>query len=134
MDKQEAIKRAYGKYWKDYGHLADEDGFIFQSDLFFPDTEMKKAGTEIEIKAVEHKHKWSNIKWRPKSLSGIENNNGWTKIESEDDLPKTADRYYVKDKFREDPYIAVFEEALKEKWLEIITHYRSIEKPKPPIY
>ena len=31
-------------------------------------------------------------KFRPKSLKGIENNNGWTKIESEEDLPERG--YY----------------------------------------
>ena len=30
----------------------------------------------------------NNVMVRPKSLQGIENNNGWIKINSEDDLPK----------------------------------------------
>lgn len=79
MTKQEVIQQAYGEYWKDYGHLADENGAIFQSDLFYPDTEMRaKIGIEIDI-VVPEKKKKSNIKWRPKSLKGIEHNNGWKK-------------------------------------------------------
>jgi hypothetical protein len=37
--------------------------------------------------------------WRPKSLDGIENNNGWIKIESKDDLPKKGKYWgFTKDK------------------------------------
>lgn len=34
--------------------------------------------------------KWNDHTWsiRPKSLAGIETNNGWTRIDSEQDLPK----------------------------------------------
>jgi len=49
------------------------------------------------VSQYEYHHKFINFpddaqkrfgEWRSKSLQGIENNNGWIKIESEDDLPK----------------------------------------------
>lgn len=143
MTKKQKIQEAYGLYWKDYGHLADENGFIYQSDLFYPDTEMKKEGVEIEVISVEHKHKWSNIKWRPKSLSGIEANNGWIKIESEDDLPKEdgyGKMYHlvcsgkVENQGRYIHSLKAFCHFGTFVIINHVTHYQPIEKPKPPIY
>lgn len=140
MTKQEKIKEVYGLYWKDYGHLTDENGFIYQSDLFYPDTEMKKEGVEIEVISVEQKHKWSNVKWRPKSLSGIEDNNGWVKIESEHDLPKEVGIFWVNDsryggigqaEWRSGKFVTRFNNIYQ---MEDITHYKPIVKPNPPIY
>lgn len=135
MTKQEKIKEAYGLYWKDYGHLADDNGFIYQSDLFYPDTEMKKQGVEIEIISVEHKHKWSNIKWRPKTLSGIEDNNGWIKIESEEDAPVNEGIYWVMRLGCNFPlHLDTYNDLHKRTWFGKYTHYKPIEKPKPPIH
>ena len=81
----------------------------------------------------------SFYKIRPKSLQGIENNNGWIKIESENDLPKEDNWFYV---FRLDNSI-VLSKFRKEfnRWevyeglpTKGITHYQTIIKPKPPIY
>lgn len=73
---------------------------------------------------------------RPKSLSGIENNNGWTKIEREADLPKIGqydmscfELFYYADK-----------RVIKAKYCTglvlDITHYRlePLIKPEPPLY
>lgn len=78
---------------------------------------------------------------RPKSLSGIENNNGWTRIESEEDLPKEYDVDYFC--FHKNGRLTIrsFYEYLG--WGEFeaeildqsdITHYQPIETPKPPIF
>ncbi|CAI9673429.1 MULTISPECIES: hypothetical protein [Elizabethkingia] len=140
--KEQAIKAAYGEYYKDYRRFIDENGFIYQSDLFFPETGMKKDGVEAEIISVEKKHKWSNIKWRPMSLQGLENNRGWTRIESEEDLPK--DDYFgnlfevgfldESGFFHHDKKRCSFKSL---KWMyekKLITHYQLVEKPKPPIF
>ena len=71
--KQEAIKKAYGEYWEAVKDFVDENGWIdFLEDIqrimyFFHDSD------NIEV---------FKSTWRPKSLQGIENNNGWIKIES----------------------------------------------------
>lgn len=69
--------------------------------------------------------------YRPKSLSGIETNNGWIRIESEADLP----------------YFTVWLSDGKDIWQGnlwtvngahrmnlMATHYQPIIKPLPPIY
>lgn len=71
---------------------------------------------------------------RPKSLQGIEDNNGWTRIESEDDLPKENGMYHV---YYSDGVISSrFYHAKHNDWLNEpkATHYQPIVKPKPPIY
>ncbi|MCL1636286.1 hypothetical protein [Elizabethkingia bruuniana] len=75
---------------------------------------------------------------RPKSLSGIENNNGWTRIESEEDLPKEYGPYHVKYEngqtvswFNGVDFITLTGRKYKE---DAITHYQPIETPKPPIF
>ncbi|MCT4085473.1 hypothetical protein HZP81_17130 [Elizabethkingia anophelis] len=137
--KNNAIKAAYGEYYKDYRRFIDENGFIYQSDLFFPETGMKKDGVEAEIISVEKKHKWSNIKWRPMSLQGLENNRGWTRIESEEDLPK--------DRNKED--LLIFTETgeilvtsskylsdaeIRRYWIKTVSHWQKFFKPNPPIF
>lgn len=81
------------------------------------------------------------ISYRPNFLQGIETNNGWTKIESEADIPKNGEYdmssfkliywtnnglYYSEDYKRH---------KLHYDYLEI-THYQllPINKPLPPIF
>lgn len=72
----------------------------------------------------------------PKSLEGIENNNGWIKIESENDLPKeNGKQYQVVMKKDKSIHIGFyFEQTHKSQWIENISHYLEIKTPKPPIY
>lgn len=86
----------------------------------------------LTLSASSHIHQGGKI--RPKSLQGIENNNGWIKIESEDDLPKEDKWYWVKKKSGEEILSGYQIGVSKERWLSEITHYQPIEKPKPPIY
>jgi len=91
---------------------------------------------------VEHlKEEFDFIIWdlkecsiRPKSLQGIENNNGWIKIESEEDLPKEFTKYWVIDKSDGKMYQREFDKSTKEFFLEYSTHYQPIVKPQPPIF
>lgn len=72
---------------------------------------------------------------RPKSLQGIEKNNDWIKIESENDLPKeyTNCLCYANGKdwranLKNDRNSISYCKRLG------ITHYQLIKKPQPPIY
>lgn len=76
---------------------------------------------------------------RPKSLQGIENNNGWIKINSEDDLPKENGLYFTYSKTTWYPFyrIDVFTGRLSnsfENGKSCFTHYQPTIKPKPPHY
>lgn len=138
-NKNNAIKAAYGEYYKDYRRFIDENGFIYQSDLFFPETGMKKDGVEAEIISVEKKHKWSNIKWRPMSLQGLENNRGWTRIESEEDLPKpkgVEDVLVIIEtgEITVENSMSLNDIEVRRYWLRTISHWQPFIKPNLPLY
>lgn len=70
-----------------------------------------------------------------KKLTAVDNN-GWIKIESENDLPKeNGKQYQVVMKKDKSIHIGFyFEQTHKSQWIENISHYIEIKKPKPPIY
>ena len=126
--KQEAIKNAYGECWEKVKDYIDNDGYIDNSIPKFTFGQVKNLDLEYK----------NDVLFRPKSLQGIENNNGWIKIESEKDLPKVSGLYFGKDyEFGTDMMYFDFE---TKKWedsngyLQNVTHYQPIKKPKPPIY
>lgn len=119
--KKEIIRNAWGDKYND---RVDNNGWCdfnknhsYNSDLFdtgyFPDC----------------------ITIRPKTLAGIENNNRWTSILSEDDLPKDNGLYWT---LRKGSVVALFVEIFydldKEYWLSNYTHYQHAIKPKLPLY
>ena len=130
MTKQEKIKEAWGECWNKLPNEAQEkafknNGFVSQY-FYYLLTFDKRERKLFEI--------------RPKSLQGIEINNGWIKIESKDDLPKIDGHYWVVDKnetstriirYTNDPYT---NQMKNDWWMKYITHYQTIEVPSPPIY
>lgn len=126
MKKEEKIKEAWGELWNSFNDSAkkcalDNDGHvasILQNGL-------NKDFTEFDTALVS---------WRPKSLKGIENNNGWIKIESEDDLPKKGSNCYF---ILKNGVSGIFVDLDDSEYLTLRnrgTHYQPIVKPKPPIY
>ncbi|ROI02920.1 hypothetical protein EGI16_12165 [Chryseobacterium sp. G0240] len=135
MTKEEKIKEAYLGL-----------GLPFSENILFDNGWLKIKPTQYQskyqdvdlLKLTNHVHSI-----RPKSLQGIENNNGWIKIDFKSDIPMTTKKELNKD--IEYHVImgkdnSVFYESLKlnevhsfydKGW---ITHYQPIEKPKPPIY
>ncbi len=76
---------------------------------------------------------------RPKHLRGIENNNGWIKIENVDDLPKTSGNYLVftADSKIETIYVDGDISSMKhtsQNWISHFTHFQPIKTPNPPLY
>ena len=79
-NKEEKIKEAYGEYWAVVKEYVDENGWC---------KKRKKVNFEfIKTNIGIQEHQYHHYYWRPNSLQGIENNNGWVKIESEDDVPE----------------------------------------------
>lgn len=122
--KQEAIKKVYGEY---YIH-SDINGWM-RFGMYCP--------TDLGIENYDDMDGF----WRCKSLQGIENNNGWIKIESEADLPKIGEYdmssfilYYWTNNglYRAEDYKRW---KIHYDYLQV-SHYRlePIFKPKPPIY
>ncbi len=121
--KQEAVKNAYGEYWEIVKDYVDENGWasypnVQKHDYNFGKLEFKDDCTFL----------------RPESLQGIENNNGWVKIENEADLPNNEKVWICTSNNR----VLISSKAVLNWFLKNpdnkITHYQPIEKPKPPIY
>lgn len=154
MTKQEKIQEAYGEYWSDMYMYVNKNGWIPRNINI--GTAVEKEFIEFEKISIDFECKLFGGKkfnddtveyMRPKSLSGIENNNEWIKIESEADLPKEKGNYYFYDK---DGFITdrtFYPDGLlteKGEWGEYnseileqsdITHYQKIPPPpKPPLY
>ena len=120
--KQEAIKKAYGE---NYIH-ADINGWI-RFGMYVP--------TDLGIENYDDIDGF----WRCKSLQGIENNNGWIKIQSEADLPKERmHEVILLDEECMEGYrnydVIVFYEVNSRFRKKEISHYKPIEKSKVPIF
>lgn len=134
MTKEEKIKEAYGKHWElTNGNLNDDYSFDFIGSISDYDLgfNFKIIFTGISIfRAI------------PFSIIGIENNNGWIKIESESDLPEQGGEYVV---FRmskkstatyckNDRWMITENDYPKTTFQHGITHYRKKEIIPNPIY
>lgn len=149
MTKQEKIQEAYGEYWEAAKLQLNDD---YSSDFL---GSPKDWGFNFKIIFTGI----SIFRAIPFELIGIENNNGWIKIESEDDLPKEKElfRFIPCNKFENEfigwidfekqevffidfKYYKVLKDGNRyssetNAWLtNQITHYQPIEKPKHPIY
>ncbi len=133
--KEQKIKEAYGKHWENIKDFVDENGWIDNTyqGHYKPSKGINYKTLNIEDCDVETKANTNNYYWRHKSLQGIENNNGWVKIESENDLPKKDCDVFVFINGR----IAQrrFQIDISRLWInKSITHYQPIIKPLNPIY
>lgn len=78
--KEEAIKEAWGA---DYNKMIRDNGWSTT------EPKNKEGFDEKEEFCTDiYKNDSTRFIWRPKSLQGLEDNNGWICIKSESDLPK----------------------------------------------
>lgn len=140
MSKEELIKQAWGEYYEKIKNRLDKNGWYNYFSLTHK--VMKEKYHQFDNLDLEEHTELYLL--RPKSLQGIENNNGWIKIESEDDLPKEEiDVHFIFTEYegkkgRFQTY-GVWDNNLKSFYsgalkINNVTHYQPIEKPKPPIY
>lgn len=126
--KLEIICKAWGHNIPNGG--IDENGWSKESCTY---------GTFDVIK-YDQQHYLEGAYIRPKSLKGIENNNGWISINSVEDLPSKDGEYYVVKKFgggiiTMQSYGNIKEmENVSKSWLWNYTHYQEVVRPSPPIY
>lgn len=141
MKKEELIKEAWGgtnenineNGWYYFGYCVngwdDVKDWLKENNLISDKSYYNMTYDELDNGDL------FNVKIRPKSLQGIENNNGWIKIESEEDLPKENSIFWTLRHGSTVPlYKEVFNDLDVNYWLKTYTHYQPIEKPKPPIY
>ena len=122
--KQEAIKKAYSEYWEKVKDYVDNDGYIDNSIPKFTFGQLKNLDLEYK----------NDVFFRPKSLQGIDNNNGWIKIESEADLPNNEKVWICANNNKVLLSLKTVLNWILKNHDNKITHYQPIEKPKPPIY
>lgn len=127
MTKQEYIKQQYGKAWDAVKDYVDENGWVINGPA--PHSLGFFLTATIDSNIVEG----NGYGWRPANLRGIEDNNGWIKVEEK--LPENTDLVIVLD--GTDQYEAWYEPEYGY-WAEDIvstinpTHWRpKVEYPKP---
>jgi hypothetical protein len=154
MTKAEVIQKAYGDYWEQIKDYVDENGFIINAISI-----TRKINLDFERKVIRHSKDNSGMIGmciRPTQIKGIETNNRWIKIESEDDLPKeNVECFYILEipekysnagkkinigsfKFgknimsQQENYFTT--DNFFYHRFPFVTHYQEIIKPQPPIY
>ncbi|WP_312208312.1 hypothetical protein [Empedobacter sp.] len=122
MTKEELIKEAWGGVFNP--HICENGWFNMWYLQHVPNMEKFLDKTEYDI---------INKCVRPKSLRGIEHNNGWIKIE--EGLPKEQGKYltYRKNGIMTEEHFYLVTPYAWEKFYGV-THWKPIDKQKPPIY
>lgn len=120
MTKEEKIKEAWAGFYnpqvKDSGWM-DINAKTYSNDKFFDRLQFNDKRHSI----------------RPKTLQGIENNNGWIKIYSEEDLPKYPwTKYDTCWSRRIDGFISVI--LIKDLTHDNHSHWMETKTPQQPIY
>ena len=138
--KQQAIEKAYQEVGLPFiENVIYDNGWLrirpSQYSSFYDNVELLKLNS--------HTHSI-----RPKSLKGIETNNGWIRIESEEDLPKDetlfkgivkevtgGKTYQLKDNIYYSKTYKVWMYENTQHWVDaFVTHYKPIEPELLPIY
>lgn len=124
--KQEVIQEAWGDFYEKAKHAINSDGWFERNK----DRDLTLL-THFDVDDM----RFSGLLIRPKVLDGIENNNGWTRIESEADLPKDDDKeYWIANENGIFGFVANGWQVVA-KWKNgTCTHYQPIIKPESPIY
>ena len=132
MTKQEIIQKAYGKSYDTVKDYINENGFI---DC----VKNRKISLIPYFEVSELEFKENEV--RPKSLKGIENNNGWVKIYCENDMPQFDCNCFIIDKkqgmvtgqWMQAPN-EIEDKKARAFWLDKATHYKIIDMPDLPLY
>lgn len=121
MSKEEKIQESYGIF---YNPHIDENGWFDMA--YFTDVNIGDAQWN------EWDKKQTTI--RPKSLQGIENNNGWIKIESESDLPEYGYYEVIERKSGNQSRATLDNDFGIKMNLKHYSHYQKIKEIPNPIY
>lgn len=128
--KQEAIKKAYGEYSDTFKENIDNEGWIDAAWI-------ENIEINIDIKAGFDRYGTESTFIRPKSLAGIETNNGWIRIEEDgSNLPDfdSKDEFWICNKNGFFDWISNAKQIYTKFNNGTLTHCQPILKPKLPIY
>lgn len=133
--KQKAIQNAYGDYLysicEKWIHHDNGSAFLTKENLDWLNLSIDDFPTD---KFISYKSGRNNI-FTPRSIQGIEDNNGWTRIETVDDLPKKNGEYVFLHRNSEDTNILHLfpkKNGYDTACVDNFSHWAN--KRKPPIY
>jgi hypothetical protein len=137
--KQQAIQEAYGEHWETMKDYVDQNGWFIYDFYNKNKSNHYEIAFDIVCENIDSIGDFDLKHIRPKSLEGIENNNGWIRIESEQDLPKEGTLEFkvgamVSNKFHLSRGVYDYNEVNFSFQNKYITHYQIIPKPKLPIF
>lgn len=128
-EKQKVIEKAYGSNFLTVFPWVDENGkFNLRSRKLIEIDNLMKDFTKNDL-IQEVVNGQLEVYIRPKTLEGIEDNNGWIKIDNEEQYNELFNDFYEWYNIKK-----------KESWIGDLeyyskaTHYRIIQPNKPPIY
>jgi len=119
--KQEAIKKAYDIYWEEVKDYVFKNGWC-------------NSRFDVETEFESDRKKTHDVFWRPKSLSGIENNRGWTRIEEDGSNLPSLGYYWVKNREDGEIYNSIIDPKRSLDMIDWFSHYQPIIQPEPPLY
>jgi len=125
--KLKAIQDAYGEYFEELKRVIDFTNGWCKHPL------KKYFGEEN----IQSRVKGDRLIYRPKSLSGIETNNQWIRIEEDgSNLPNgnDADNFWICNENGLFDFFSYPEQIERKFRNGTVTHYQPVIKPKPPIY
>jgi len=138
--KEEVIKEAYGVKYNLVQEYLDENGKINFGFCVNGSDDVELGVSELGLNFEDGIYTNSDQYgegigyWQPKSLLGIENNNGWTTIESEDDLPEYGYYEVVVRETGEITRASLENEFRRKSLTKYYSHYQPIINKKPPIH
>jgi len=131
MTKEKKIQEAYGVHYKFFKHFIDVNGWLDKLKIGHENLMLIIQLTN-EIPCESQINNAHSI--RPKSLQGIEENNGWIKIESEADFPKIKGQYYWFNRNTKLITLQHFNPKYIGNKITRFSHYQALQKPETPIY
>nr|GFA85328.1 hypothetical protein [Tanacetum cinerariifolium] len=140
MTKQEVIEKAYGDRWEEIKHLADENGWIsdkcishgVSNGIGYDNLKIPYTSDEIYFKSYAG---WGDNTWRLIALHNVEYNNGWTKINSADDLPTDKKSYvFLTKRGSEDLHHRSGPDDRTSFFMHKYTHFRPYTPTPQPLW
>lgn len=136
--KQKAIREAWGEFWQQFPNrqkqkIVEDLGVAYTDETMFDGNTIYPKASDERFTSVDFS--CSTYGYRgitPKSLAGIENNNGWLSVK-EHGLPKEDGKYFAYS-VEQKILMLAFNESELDMWIHRISHYQPVLKPKPPIY
>ena len=134
MSKEEKIKSAWNDLLNGIAEYSYVECYLSMNgwlpmNLLSQNIRLKLAG------ALESKFVLNGDFIRPISLTGVETNNGWTKVNSEADFPlDKKSRYWIANENGIFDFFGTYETIEAKFKNKTLTHYKKLEEPSAYVW